>query len=139
MADTDAQGIVYHATYLRFCEAARNEYLRDLNLDYLELVVGEGLEMAVASAWQKFHAPARFDDIIDVWARVAEVRRVRWTFEYELRCRGTNTLFVTAGTEIACIRTATRRPARLPAAIVAAIRDFEDERLVDRAGHRPSG
>ena len=134
MGHTDAQGIVYHATYLLFCEAARSEYMRDLELDYGALVTEAGMEMAVSAAWQKYRAPARYDDIVDVWVRVAELRRVRYTFEYELRCRGTNTLLMTAGTEIACIATATRRPARMPQVIIDTIREFENAHLVDRSG-----
>lgn len=136
MADTDAQGIVYHATYLNFCEAGRNEFMRELNLNYLELIVNAGMEMAVSAAWQKYRAPARFDDIIDVWVRVAQLRRVSLTYEYELRCRATNTLFVTAGTELACINRATRRPTRMPALLLDTIRAFEREHLDDRVGRK---
>ena len=135
MAETDAQSIVYHANYLAYCEAARNEYMRELELPYSQ-VTDAGMQMAVASATLKFHAPARFDDIIDVWTRVTVLKRVSFSFGYELRCRATNALFCTADTEIACLKSATRRPARLPANIGEAIRVFEGAHLDDRAGRR---
>ncbi len=136
MADTDAQGIVYHGNYLTYCEAGRNEYMRDLELNYVALIVSEGMDMVVSEAWQKFRAPARFDDIIDVWVRVAQIRRVVLAYEYELRCRQTNTLLVTAGTELACLTRATRRPARVPGLLLDTIRAYEGEHLDDRAGRK---
>ena len=36
--DTDAGGVVYHATYLRFAERARTEALRDLGIPHAELL-----------------------------------------------------------------------------------------------------
>lgn len=136
MADTDAQAIVYHATYLAYCEAGRVEYMRELDLDYLELMVNVGLEMAVSKAGQTYHAPARFDDIVDVWVRVSQIRRVTITYAYELRCRRTNALLVAATTKIACIKRATRRPARMPQLLLDTLRDFEGAALDDRSGRR---
>ncbi len=51
--DTDAGGVVYHATYLRFAERARTEALRDLGIPHAELVrtIQPRCSWCAASKW----------------------------------------------------------------------------------------
>lgn len=61
--DTDAQGIVYHANYLRFCERARSEYIfRTLGKD----AFNEQSYFVLTSINAKFRASARLGDEIEV-------------------------------------------------------------------------
>ena len=72
--DTDLSGIVYHANYLKFCERARSEILRQLGIDQRAAhAAGEGA-YAVAEANIRFLRPARFDDALIVESRAAELR-----------------------------------------------------------------
>ena len=60
--DTDAQGVVYYANYLRFMERARTEWLRSLGIDMARLQDEERRIFVVAEVQMKFHVPARLAD-----------------------------------------------------------------------------
>ena len=59
--DTDFSGSVYHAAYLKFCERARTEMLRDAGVHHAELA-GQGMAFAVTEMQLRFLAAARIDD-----------------------------------------------------------------------------
>lgn len=64
--DTDAGGIVYHASYLRFFERARTEWLRALGLDHPTLRDRFGVMFAVRRLEIGFDRPARLDDELEL-------------------------------------------------------------------------
>lgn len=64
--DTDAGGIVYHASYVRFMERGRTEMLRLLGLGQSVLRAESGLRFVVRSMEIGFQAPALFDDLLIV-------------------------------------------------------------------------
>jgi len=64
--DTDASGLAYHASYLRWFERARSDMLRLLGVDQREAIdTGEGF-FAVAEMAIRFLAPARLGDAVSV-------------------------------------------------------------------------
>ena len=77
-------GVVYHAEYLVWCEVGRTDYIRSLGLPYSELE-RRGTVLAVAEATIRYHAPARYDDLIRVETRLVDVRSRAITFEYLIR------------------------------------------------------
>ena len=76
--DTDFSGLVYHASYLRWCERGRSDYLRLVGNEHRALIEGgEGSEpsaFVVRRMQLEYLKPARIDDILEVEPRVAEVR-----------------------------------------------------------------
>lgn len=82
-AETDQMGVVYHSNYLVWCEIGRTDYLRHLGTSYAVLE-REGLKLAVADANIRYHAPARYDDIVQIetWIERAQSRAL--TFNYEI-------------------------------------------------------
>jgi len=73
--DTDAGGIVYHASYLRWMERARTEWLRSLGWSRPNLVEKAGLQFVVSALDIRYHHPARLDDSVRVEVALHEVRR----------------------------------------------------------------
>ena len=71
--DTDAAGIVYHATYLAFAERARTEMLRCLGLDHAGMRARFGLVFTVRRCAIDYRAPARLDDLLEVETRLARL------------------------------------------------------------------
>jgi acyl-CoA thioester hydrolase len=71
--DTDAGGVVYHATYLRYAERARAEFLRDLGYPNARLHAEWGLAFAVRRCELDFRAPARLDELLSVDSDVLEI------------------------------------------------------------------
>ena len=72
--DTDAGGIVYHATYLRWMERVRSDWLRSLGERH-DAMAAAGLQFVVSEVDIRFRRPARLDDLLDVDLEVIEVRR----------------------------------------------------------------
>ena len=108
--DTDFSGVVYHASYLRFLERGRTDFLRLGGVDQSTLhAAGEGVIFAVRRMTVDFLKPARMDDILIVQTRTAEVRGASLVIAQAIR-RGDETL-LTADVRVAAI--AGGRPARI--------------------------
>ena len=77
--DTDFSGVVYHASYLRFMERGRTNYLRLIGADHRALFVAAereapGFAFGVRSMAIEFLKPARMDDVLTVTTMPAEVK-----------------------------------------------------------------
>ncbi|MCU0618334.1 MAG: acyl-CoA thioesterase [Gemmatimonadaceae bacterium] len=98
-AETDQMGVVYHANYLAWCEVGRTEFIRARGLSYAELErAGTGL--AVMDATLRFHAPARYDDVIRITTTLAELKSRTLRFDYLIEQAETGTRLVTASTTL---------------------------------------
>ena len=64
--DTDAGGVVYHTSFLRFAERARTELLRSFGISHQSLEEKEGIIIAVRSCNAEYIKPARLDDMLEV-------------------------------------------------------------------------
>ena len=94
-AETDRMRVVYHANYLVWCEVGRTEYIRTVGVSYAELEA-RGLMLAVADASIRYHAPARYDDVVRVETTLSEVRSRTVTFEYLITDAATGSRLVSA-------------------------------------------
>lgn len=79
--DTDAAGIVYHASYLKFAERGRTEMLRALGFDHRSLATEHGIVFVVARCVIDFVRPARLDDPLQVTTRPLLVGGARLELE----------------------------------------------------------
>lgn len=75
--DTDAGGVVYHASYIRFCERGRTDFLRLLGTDARGMIDGSDSREPAAFVVRRmncdFLRPARMDDLLEVETRVKEL------------------------------------------------------------------
>ena len=110
-AETDAMGIVHHASYLPYLEEARVAYLRSIDHDYLS-VFASGLNFAVIEIAMKYARPCYFDDVVTVHLRLGARTKATFQIEYLLTV-GAETR-VTAVTAHGCVDMQ-GRPLRLPA------------------------
>ncbi len=83
-ADTDRMGVVYHATYLRFLEQARVEFIRGLGFAYADME-RMGFGLPVVDLAVTYLAPAEYDDLVSVHVGLAKLTPARVNFVYELR------------------------------------------------------
>jgi acyl-CoA thioester hydrolase len=109
--DTDFSGRVYHASYLRFLERGRTEWLRRRGFAHRDLAQSSGVVFAVRSLQVEYLAPAMMDDLLVVETSAAAVRGASIDFKQRMM-RGDKAL-VTASVLVASIRN--DRPARIPA------------------------
>lgn len=117
--DTDAGGVVYHASYLCFLERARTEWLRARGIEQHGMRETQDLVFAVLSLGIEFKAPARLDDVLESRLQLTELRGASFSLAQEL-WRGQDCL-LRAQVKIACLRASSFRPRPLPPWLVAAI------------------
>jgi acyl-CoA thioester hydrolase len=117
--ETDQMGVVYHANYLAYFELARTELIRSLGVSYAELEKG-GLRLPVIEAGARFRGPARYDDVLVVRARLAEVTAVRLRFEYQVRLEHDGRLLAEGHTVLASVDPE-GQPRRFPPALRSAL------------------
>ncbi len=110
--DTDAGRIVYHASYLRFMERARSEWLRTLGVDQVALRERERLQFAVVDMQVQWKRAARHDDLLRVTAELSEARGASFVFLQRV-LRGPE-LLLSATVRAAAIDADTLKPRRLP-------------------------
>ncbi len=110
--DTDAGGVVYHASYLRFLERARSEWLRAQGVAQGELRERHDLIMVVRAMQLDFLKPAKLDDELQVTVLLAERRQASFSVDQEL-LRGGECL-LRARVRIACLHASQFRPRALP-------------------------
>ncbi len=82
-AETDAMGIVHHATYPVWMELGRSDFLRELGQSYAEWEA-RGVRLVVNEIRVRFRAPARYDELVVVRTRLAEAGRRRIVFHYDI-------------------------------------------------------
>src|SRR5674476_1377147 len=83
--DTDAGGVVYHASYVNFMERARTEWLRTHGYSNAGLMQELGVMFVVRSMKLDYLRPALLDDMLDVTAQIADVGRSRLTLLQTVR------------------------------------------------------
>jgi acyl-CoA thioester hydrolase len=85
--DTDQMGVVYYANYLRFFEAARAHFWRELGKSYKDLEAW-GVALPVISAHCDYRSPAYYEDLLEIDVDVVELRGASMRFAYKVRCGG---------------------------------------------------
>lgn len=112
-AETDQMGVVYHANYLIWCEIGRTDFLRARGANYADLE-RSGILLAVAEANLRYHASARYDDLVRVETTLIDLRSRALTFDYLITHAEQGTRFVSATTRLVSLDRGAR-PTALPA------------------------
>ena len=121
-SDTDAQGIVYYGRYLPYFDHARVEYHRHLGL--LGYDLGE-LEFVMRASHVLYEAPARFDDLLEVFVRTKRIGRTSVTSEYCAVRVADDVLMCTAEQTLVLVDLDDRRPAAIPDSYRTVLERFE--------------
>lgn len=116
-AETDQMGVVYHTNYLVWCEMGRTDFIRARGRSYADLERA-GIGLAVSELSARFHAAARYDDLIRVRTTLVEVKSRLITFDYLIMRVADGTRLVTARTTLISIDQA-GRPTALPSSVRA--------------------
>ncbi|MDH4285012.1 MAG: tol-pal system-associated acyl-CoA thioesterase [Gallionellaceae bacterium] len=111
--DTDAGGVVYHASYVNFLERARTEWLRDRcgysNAGFLKEF---GVVFVVRSLKLEYFKPALLDDLLTVTAQVKETGRSRIVLSQDVM-RGDERL-MEAEVQLVCVAIDSFKPVSVP-------------------------
>jgi len=122
--ETDAQGIVYYGRYMPYFDRARVEYLRDLGVLVREPA---DPEFVMRAQHVEYHAPARFDDELEVYVRVRRIGTTSVLWEFEAYNATTDERLVVATQTAVSVDLAERRPVPVEWRVREAIAAFEPE------------
>ena len=115
--DTDAGGVVYHASYLAFYERARTEMLRQHHFNQ-QALLEEQVAFVVRRMTVEFIAAARLDDLLEIQTEVTSMTRATMTFTQRI-VNAEGRVLNEADVLIACINPHLMKPIALPKSIVA--------------------
>jgi acyl-CoA thioester hydrolase len=122
-SDTDAQGIVYYGRYLPYFDLARVEYHRHLGM----MRVDTEHEFVMRASDIEYLAPARFDDLLEVFIRVSRIGRTSVTYEMAAYLVETDELLVTAHQTLVLVDLDARKAAPVPDVLREKVRAFEGD------------
>ena len=115
-ADTDAYGVVWHGTYLRWLEKGRVMFCEDLGLSLTELSKND-IALPVASVSVKYKASAKLEDNIVISSKVTKITPIAITFTQTISEKGTGRVFVVAVVVVVAVSNVGKLYRRLPEAI----------------------
>jgi acyl-CoA thioester hydrolase len=122
-SDTDAQGVVYYGRYMPYFDLSRTEYHRHLGRVQLDNV-----DFAMRAVSVDYLAPARFDDLLEIFVRVERIGTTSITYDhaaYRIDEDGGDTLMATAKSTLVCIALDERRAVPVPEAFRAKVMEFD--------------
>jgi acyl-CoA thioester hydrolase len=121
-AETDAQGIAHHASFVVWLEVARVAYLARYAGGY-QAIRESGFEALTTEVVVRYHRAAAFDETLTVWTRCVDLRGARFTYEYWIERAGE--LVADGHTRHAVVDRETYRPTRIPAWLAEALATAE--------------
>ena len=117
-AETDAQGIAHHASFVVWLEVARVAFLARYAGGYNALR-DQGIEALTTEVSVRYHRAAHFDETLRIWARCVDMRGARFTYEYRIERDGE--LVADGYTRHATVDRETYRPTRVPDWLIDAV------------------
>lgn len=98
--ETDAMGFLHHAQFVNYYEMGRTELLRAQGGCYRD-IEASGLFLVVVKLECRYHAPARYDDVLTLKTKVVRTSAVKIEHAYQLF--RDDQLLATAQSVLACV------------------------------------
>jgi acyl-CoA thioester hydrolase len=96
-AETDAMGVVHHASYLVYFEEGRSQFMRDLGSDYAE-IEASGFRLPVSEIGARYISSVSYGQHVTIRTWLKEKRSRAVTFNYEVLASDCNEILVTGFT-----------------------------------------
>ncbi len=119
-ADTDAQGHMYFANYLTFCDEALAAYMRHIGCPWQSLVEA-GVDMFYRKASCEYEGSATFEEVVQIEASITRVGETSVTSSYVMR-GDAGDVIARAELVSVCVGTERRAPTRVPDRLRDAVR-----------------
>jgi acyl-CoA thioester hydrolase len=116
-AETDKMGVVYYANYFVWFEVGRTDLLRESGWNYRDMEV-DGFSLPVIEARCVYHAPAKYDEEIEVRTAGTMLSPVRVQFTYQV-VRASDAATLATGATVHATLDKAGRPCRLPTRVRA--------------------
>lgn len=122
--ETDLQGVVFNANYLLYVDTAQMDYLRTIGVPYFDMLE-RGYDIVIVDASVQFLAPARFDEVLHVYARIHDIGNSSIRMDYEIYEAESERFVARSQTAYVIIDKESQKPVRVPTYIRRAVREFE--------------
>lgn len=120
--DTDATGLVYNGSYVRFLERARTEWLRHIGYEQHDLMHELGMAFVVRRVEIDYLAPAHLDGLLQIHNSLVRLGKASMTFNQQVKLDGTLLCQVTS--KIACVAYPAMKPMAIPADLYQSMQKF---------------
>jgi acyl-CoA thioester hydrolase len=127
-AETDAQGVAYHANYIVWFEVGRGDYCREVGYPYSQ-IERDGYGFMVTELGITYRSPSRYDDELLLRTWIEKVGRASCIFGYQLYNETTNKL---------CVEGMTKHAAVAPSGKIVRFSPRLYDIMITRAGRGPS-
>ena len=112
--DTDFQGVVYHANYLKYFERARSQFLIDNNLSQIDAMSHGNESYVVKSINLSYHQPAILEDDLTVTTEIELITKARTKFFQSVLNSKNDTLICRGEVEVCFINNDSGKPKAFP-------------------------
>ncbi|MBJ6749525.1 acyl-CoA thioesterase [Geomonas anaerohicana] len=130
--ECDAQKVVYNATYGNYVSVATTEFLRAL--EGRDLLHGD-LDYKVVKQEMKWHAPARYDEVLEVSVAVKQLGRSSVTITTDFRIAGSPDVIASADTVRVLVDAQTMEKKGIPQDVREMLKAGAPGVVVDHAGY----
>ena len=124
-AETDAQGHVFFGNYYTYFDESLLAYMRATGYSYQDLL-NDGMDLLYLESHCHHYAPAHFDDVLNVHARLGSIGNTSLTFEFSIYKDGSEQLLATGHIIAVNVDGDTRQPAPVPDALRKAVDQYEN-------------
>ena len=112
-ADTDAYGVVWHGTYLRWMEQARVEFCRELGIDLVSMKENNVI-IPVTNINIRYKASAKLDETIIVETQITKISPLTVTFNQVIKLKDSEKIFTIADVEVVAVNNEGKIYRRMP-------------------------
>ena len=112
-ADTDAYGVVWHGTYLRWMEQARVEFCRELGIDLVSTKENNVI-IPVTNINIRYKASAKLDETIVVETQITKISPLTVTFNQVIKHKDSEKIFTIADVEVVAVNNEGKIYRRMP-------------------------
>ncbi len=120
-SDTDAYGVVWHGSYLRWMEMGRVELCEQAGLNLINLEKMD-IAMPVTNMNVRYKSSARLNDVVVVETWIKDISPIRLTFAQTIRNKENGKLFIKAEFEVVAIHNDGSLYRKMPEAITSALK-----------------
>ena len=124
--ECDRQGIVYYGAYLDYLETAQGAYFRNLGFSLYKLAETGHFDTATVKVTIEYKAPARVEDLLDVYFRIGRFGSTSLTALMEIYGHGTETLLTSAEAVYVGYDASTGEKKQVPDDLRAVVGTYED-------------
>ncbi len=128
--ETDLQGVVFNANYLLYVDTAQMDYLRDIGVPYFDML-DRGYDIVIVDASVQFLAPAHFDEVLEVYARIYEIGNSSIKMDYEIYETETERFVAKVQAAYVIVDKDSKTSVRVPSYIRRAARSFESREDIE--------